>query len=83
MCEDDENFGWHLAPGYVLYILNTLNIDTHYLIHLCSASIKSSENQAVMGILLKEVKGLNPSFDGCDIRGEEYLCQTILLVCRD
>ena len=28
------------------------------------------ENEAIMKTLLKEVKGLNPTFDGADIRGE-------------
>ena len=34
---------------------------------LRSCSIKSAHNEAVMSKLLKEVKGLNPSFDGADI----------------
>ena len=68
MCEDDENFGWHLAPGYVAIVV--LCIDSHYLVHLSSASIKSPENQAVMRILLKEVIGMNPSFEAHDIRGK-------------
>ena len=35
-----------------------------------SGSIKSAHNEAVMRKLLKEVKGLNPSFNGADIRGK-------------
>ena len=36
---------------------------------LCIGSIRSKENQAVMRRIIKEVKGLNPTFDGADIRG--------------
>lgn len=35
-----------------------------------SKGIKSDENKAVVVRLVKEVKGLNPSFDAADIRGE-------------
>ena len=33
------------------------------------SSFKSDQNQEVVRKLVKEVKGLNPSFDGADIRG--------------
>ena len=36
----------------------------------CSATIKSDENEKIMRTILKVVKGLNPTFDGVDIRGE-------------
>ena len=62
-----------MAFGSRVCTLNMLCIDNHYLVHLNSASIKSSENQAVIRILLKEVKGLNPSFEAHDIRGKGYL----------
>ena len=57
--------------------MNTvLNIDNYHLVHLSSASINSPENQAVMKILLEDVKGLNPSFDGRDIRGKSATTDT-------
>ncbi len=34
------------------------------------ASIKSDENQSIMTRLVKEVRGLNPTFDAADIRGK-------------
>ena len=39
------------------------------LLYYCRASIKSKDNDKVLLRLLKEVKGLNPTFDGADIRG--------------
>ena len=35
-------------------------------------SIKSDENEQVMRSVLKEVKGLNPTFDAADIRGKVH-----------
>ena len=35
----------------------------------CSVSIKSKENQEIISRIVKEVKGLNPKFEGVDIRG--------------
>ena len=61
----------------VCIVINTvLNIDNYHLVYLSSASINSPENQAVMKILLKEVKGLNPSFEGRDIRGKSSTTDT-------
>ena len=37
--------------------------------HSYRASIKSDRNEEVVHKLVKEVKGLNPSFDGAEIRG--------------
>ena len=35
-------------------------------------SIKSDENEQVMRSVVKEVKGLNPTFDAADIRGKVH-----------
>ena len=39
------------------------------VLYTCSKTIKHSQNQAVIGKLIKEVKSLNQSFDVADIRG--------------
>ena len=45
---------------------------TYHLAYLCSASVKSDENQAVITILVKEVIGLNPTFEAHDIQGKDF-----------
>ena len=40
-----------------------------HMYHSHRVSIKSDRNEEVVRKLVKEVKGLNPSFDGADIRG--------------
>ena len=40
------------------------------VVTLYRVSIKSKENDKVLTRIVKEVKGLNPTFDGADIRGE-------------
>ena len=40
-----------------------------FKIDLYSVSIKSPQNEVTLTRVVKEVKGLNPSFDGTDIRG--------------
>ena len=40
-----------------------------FKIDLYSVSIKSPQNEVTLTRVVKEVKGLNPSFDGADIRG--------------
>ena len=48
---------------------NKINIAYSYAAFF-SLSIKSKENSAVITRLVKEVKGLNPTFDAADIRGK-------------
>lgn len=37
---------------------------------LCSVLFKSKENEKVLDKLVKEVRGLNPTFNSADIRGK-------------
>ena len=48
----------------------------HVLVSLicCRGSINSDDNQAVVQCLVKEVRGLNPTFNASDIRGQYYSC---------
>ena len=39
----------------------------------CRVSIKAKENEKTLTMIMKEVKGLNPTFDGADIRGQSLL----------
>ena len=36
---------------------------------IVSATFRDESNQAVVSILVKEVHGINPTFQACDIRG--------------
>ena len=47
-----------------MFSLSIFKIDLLY-----SVSIKSPQNEVTLTRVVKEVKGLNPSFDGADIRG--------------
>ena len=40
-----------------------------FKIDLYNVSIKLPQNEVTLTRVVKEVKGLNPSFDGADIRG--------------
>ena len=50
-----------------LYFL--LVLFRHPVYFFISKSIKSSQNKGTMAKLIKEIKGLNPSFDAAEIRG--------------
>ena len=60
-------------PIVAYYYLNFLTFQIFSLsifkIDLYSVSIKSPQNEVTLTRVVKEVKGLNPSFDGADIRG--------------
>ena len=42
----------------------------HICCKLCSVTFRDPVNQAVTSRLVKEVHGLNPTFDAADIRSE-------------
>ena len=52
---------------------DTCSLQTLYIVLLyfiIRESINSNQNKATMDRLIKEVKGLNPSFNASDIRGK-------------
>lgn len=60
-----------LQKGSVIFH-NTL-LGCSYYYYYYRESIKSKENQAIIVRLVKEVKGLNPTFSGANIRGK-FIC---------
>ena len=66
--DNDENFpGWTIGEGVIYLLLIFITLSVVSLID--RKTIKTKENVEVISKLIKEVRALNPTFSGSDIRG--------------
>ena len=46
-------------------------------VFVCRVTFRSPENQAILNVLIKEVKGLNPSFSTQHINGTSFILSAL------
>ena len=101
--ENDTFLGWEIGKGYThychnhIFALHVLYIAIYiynlylYFLFLPRTSIDSPHNCQVMQTLIKEVTGLNPSFESSDVRGTTNIIlrhyvviklQLSIIICR-